>query len=336
MTLTADQYAQIAQGFDSVAADPLVPNEKRREFAKQAEWFHYLAAREKGGSSTAISEEACSESPRQSNRALLTTLWLTGAAIYLIATLLFSNAVGLFGDRDRPSQVAEVRLPVAPPLSVNEKATGASDPHVITAGERRHAIAPDQPPYEAPELIKPLPVTEKEEIASAGTSLPGNLAAPAGSPLPETFKVIKAAKVRNGPSSASKIIGTAAPGAELQVSRQENGWIQFVDPSSGNSGWIQADVVAIISSTEANRAMPAPPEVAPPQPRKSQAAKRKPSPSKTVRSAKTPLPKQERGYAGLPDDEEFSIERGSRRMGVLARRRMLRQGLMSPDFQPPQ
>jgi hypothetical protein len=46
-------------------------------------------------------------------------------------------------------------------------------------------------------------------------------------------------------------------------------------------------------------------------------------------------PHRGRVYADLPEDEEFLAEAPSRRMGFFARRRMLREGLMSPDFIPP-
>jgi hypothetical protein len=68
MTFTTDQYSQIARGYDKAAADPFVPKDKREEFAKKAEWFHYLSAREKETEAVAYggSEEASSERPRRS------------------------------------------------------------------------------------------------------------------------------------------------------------------------------------------------------------------------------------------------------------------------------
>ena len=43
MTFTADQYSQIAQGYEKAAADPLVASEKRADLAKKGEWFQFLA-----------------------------------------------------------------------------------------------------------------------------------------------------------------------------------------------------------------------------------------------------------------------------------------------------
>ena len=61
------------------------------------------------------------------------------------------------------------------------------------------------------------------------------------------------------------------------------------------------------------------------------AAKQKPPSANTAKPRSTP----DRRYAELPNDDEFLADRGGRRMGLLARRRMLREGLMSPGFLPP-
>ena len=57
-----------------------------------------------------------------------------------------------------------------------------------------------------------------------------------------------AATIRNGPTSAAKKIGTASAGAELHVKTREKDWVQFVDPSSGNTGWIRSSLLAAASA----------------------------------------------------------------------------------------
>jgi hypothetical protein len=151
MTLTAAQYAKIAQSYYRAAADPFVPYDKRKDYARAAEWFHYLSTRGKGRAAGAAPDELSSDRLRRSYGALLTLLWLIGAAVCLVGTLLFTNAVGLFEDRDRPNQVAEITLPVKrppQPTIIYEQAKAASDLQAVTP-ERRHAISPDQPAYEA-------------------------------------------------------------------------------------------------------------------------------------------------------------------------------------------
>ena len=83
---TPDQYAQIAKSYANAAEDPFVSEGKRQEFAQRAEWFHYLATRENGGLRPGPSPEVSAPPPRRSFTPFLTTLWLTGAGLYLIGT----------------------------------------------------------------------------------------------------------------------------------------------------------------------------------------------------------------------------------------------------------
>src|SRR5665648_283361 len=110
MTLTADQYFQVSQGYAKAAADPYVSREGREAFAHKAEWFDFLGRRQgetfrrtvgTGDGSLAAhllaGELDYAGQPRRSSRQLVTTLCLAGAALYLTGTLLFSNALNLFG-----------------------------------------------------------------------------------------------------------------------------------------------------------------------------------------------------------------------------------------------
>ena len=128
MTFTSDQYSQLAQGYDKAAADPLVAPERKAEFARKAEWFHFLARRGKmsprtGGAAESdfgplsrdvVIEPNSSAPSKRSIAPFLTTLWLTGAVLYLVNTLLFTNAINLFGDSDVETGVTEASRPVEP------------------------------------------------------------------------------------------------------------------------------------------------------------------------------------------------------------------------------
>jgi hypothetical protein len=318
---TPDQYTQIAKSYDGAASDPLVPEDKRQEFAKRAEWFHYLAARGTGNVASEHPGHDSSPPATSSVAPYLTTLWIMGAALYLISTLLFTNAIGLFSD-DNARQVSEVRPATNRELKtamVDEKANPA-----VLAPERPHAISPNQPSYEACEL-RPPKATEQKPSALPVTAEP-TTAAPPG-PEPEMLKVTEAATIRNGPSTTAKVIGKATPGAELQVQQQQNGWTQFGDPSSGKSGWIQSKSIA-----EA-----IPPTAANPPSRTALEEVPIPQQKKSVRKAKMTPPRSKLGqrFADLPADEDFFADRGTRRKGLLGKRRMLREGLMSPGFRPP-
>ena len=194
----------------------------------------------------------------------------------------------------------------------------------MSAGYRPHAISPDQPPYESPGLIVPSSLSPKEEAANLPSSQPVQKGGDAASA--EVLTVTVRANIRNGPSTSSKKIGTARAGAELRVRARKGEWVQFVDPSAGNTGWIQSSLLAEASVGEAvapDQRAKAPPVKA----AKSTLANQKPS-------APAQLSPRPRAYADLPTDEEFLPPR-KRGAGLLNRRRMLREGLMSPDFLPP-
>jgi hypothetical protein len=145
--------------------------------------------------------------------------------------------------------------------------------------------------------------------------------APATKRAPELFMVTSAATIRNGPSGSARKIGTATAGAKLEVQGRERDWVNFVDPASGNTGWIPSSLIAPASTDEASLAEPQPMKPA------------------SVKQTKTKLVKKNRNGVAkvtqLPPDADFlpSRRRGS---GLFSRRRMLREGLMSPDFRPPE
>ena len=346
MTLTTEQYAQIAQGYEKASADPLVPAERRFDLAKEADWFRFLAQREGAHRSnnehelTAPSSlDSAKRRSWQSLTPFLTTLCITGAAAYLVSTVLFTNAVNLFG-RDEPKTPApEIRQSVESVLkipSVTNTAEQANEQPMATS-ERRHAITPDQPLYESPPLFEPSSPLLKAPLAAPASSEPvPSTPSPAeelATPVPsepardvvevrpnEMLIVTSAATIRNGPSSAAKKIGTASAGAELHVKAREKDWVQFVDPSSGNTGWIQSSLLAAASAKGVDGL--AVPKAA------NKVAKKTPSPPPRISQRR-------RSYADLPSDEEFFPPR-KRGAVLLNRRRMLREGLLSPDFLPPE
>ena len=349
MTLTAEQYAQIAEGYEKASADPLVPAERRFDLAKEADWFRFLAQRE-GAHRPNNEHELTAPSSLdfepnsqgwswRSTAPFLTTLWITGAAVYLVSTVLFTNAVNLFGTDEPKTPPPEIRQSVESVLkvpSVTNTAEQANEQPMATS-ERRHAITPDQPLYESPPLFEPSSPLLKAPLAAPASSEPvpstpspaEELATPAPSEPArdvvevrpnEMLIVTSAATIRNGPSSAAKKIGTASAGAELHVKAREKDWVQFVDPSSGNTGWIQSSLLAAASAKGVDGL--AVPKAA------NKVAKKTPSPPSRISQRR-------RSYADLPSDEEFFPPR-KRGPVLLSRRRMLREGLLSPDFLPPE
>jgi hypothetical protein len=243
MTLTPDQYFQISQGYAKAAADPYVSRDGREAFAQKAKWLDFLGRRQGGAPPTAgtvgtgenslaarllAGELSYSEQPKRSRRLLVTTVYLSGAALYLTGTLLFSNALNLFGYSDVTSS------------SVEAKATGQDARQFRPAAEGSHPISPGQLSYLTPALAG-LPV-----------SLPKELSSP--SPPPEqvkelsTVEVLKVkanATIRSGPSTKATKIGVATPGTALKVKTREGNWVQFVNSSAHVGGWIHSSLVEL-------------------------------------------------------------------------------------------
>lgn len=245
MTLTADQYHQVSQGYALAAADPFIPPDRREAFAKKAEWLEFLGRREgrairsdgnayRVNSDLAVSplagELGDSEPPRRSMRPLVTTLWLTGAALSLIGTLLFTNALTLFGDSDRQEVASQLTLSLMPSPKVASVAAKATE-----QGKRQFQPTADRAPQEA--LSSPSPPPEPIEELVAG-------------PPPEVLKVTANARIRNGPSTSAQKIGTATLGTAIQVKAREGAWVQFVDASSGKMGWIHSSLVGRRAATQ--------------------------------------------------------------------------------------
>jgi uncharacterized protein YgiM (DUF1202 family) len=331
MTFTADQYSQIAEGYEKAAADPMVASEKRAALVRKAEWFRFLAGHEAHRSSGGDRSAPTCRDPEPAFQGswrmapFLTTLWATGAAVYLVGTVLFTNAVNLFGAQELKTPVPEIMQsiesgPKVTSVEVDNKVAQAY-PRPTVIPERPHAISPDEPTYESPALTAPPPARPRE-VAGPASSEPAQKVSEVEPP--EIFIVTAEATIRNGPSKSSKKIGIAIAGAKLRVKAREKDWVQFVDPSSGNTGWIQSAILASASESEAHSlASPEVPTTPPNKAAKPKLAKKKPTAAKRPSS-----------YADLPADEEF-IPARRRGPGLLDRRRMLGDGLMSPGFLPP-
>ena len=101
MTLTPDQYDEMAQRFEEAAVDPLVRAEGREEFAKKAQWFHFLAQRgreaDRDNGHPTHQGNAVNLDPLPKQRGslapFLATLWISGAALYFVSTFMFANAI---------------------------------------------------------------------------------------------------------------------------------------------------------------------------------------------------------------------------------------------------
>ena len=254
----------------------------------------------------------------------LTILWVTGAAVYLFGTVLFTNAVNLFGTEEPDTSLPEIGQPVeSVPKVVSMEGNNAEQPNaqnmVNPKGGRPYRQT--NPLMNRRPLRHHSPHCLRKQLASAATSEPVQEVVAVESA--EVFIVTAAASIRNGPSTSAKKIGTATAGAELQVKEREKDWVHFVDPSSGNTGWVQASLLKKPAPTSEAKILAVPQTVEPASVKpakvklaKAKLAKKQPVPAKATRQPRT--------YVGLPPDEEFLPPR-RRGPGLLSRRRMLRE-----------
>ena len=258
MTLTADQYFQIAQGYAKAAADPFVPPPSKEAFANKAEWFDFLARRERRALHSDAS--ACGHSDMNARRLAssmnysgrpersmsdVTTRWLTGAALCLVAMLVLTDALNQFvGGDDRPEVASPSKV-----ASIDGKPTQESGQPPTAA--RPHNL-PGQPAYQATAFTVRPPLVQQEEF-SAPSPLPEPIDDPTEAQSDEVLKVTKNATLRAGPSTRAWKIGIATLGKALHVKARERNWVQFLDPLSGQIGWIHSSLVrpASRSSTAA-------------------------------------------------------------------------------------
>ena len=181
MTFTADQYSQIAEGYEKAAADPMLASEKRAALVRKVEWFRFLARHEAHRLSGGDRSAPTCPDPEPAFRGawrmapFLTTLCATGAVVYLVGTVLFTNAVNLFGAHELKTPVPELMQSIKSGPKVtsvegdNKVAQAYPQPTVLP--ERPHAISPDEPAYESPALTAPPPARPRE-LAGPASSEP--------------------------------------------------------------------------------------------------------------------------------------------------------------------
>jgi SH3 domain-containing protein len=352
MTLTPEQYREIADGYERAAIDPSVSPEGKEKFAKKAEWFRFLAEqqrerfpelnRETAAPDYSFFERDRSDVPRpRSFKPILTTLWLVGAVVYFVATLLLSQAVNLSGSDGHPTptalpvsgkhqeEVLEARVPVAQTNMKQKDETAGVQQPMTSSDTGKHAISLNEPATGS-QTVTSSSSTSRAPNAVASV---GDVQETSANRTDEILVVTTPAIIRSAPSETAQKIGTATPGAQLQVIERENEWLHFRDPSSGNMGWLQSSLVAApggVNLTEADDSSVTTPTATSPK------MKRKPKTGAQnfLRAKKPPVP-HARNFAGLPPDEEF-LPRRMPNPGFFNRRRMLREGLMSPGFVPPQ
>ena len=246
MTLTADQYFQISQGYAQAAADPYVSREGREAFAHKAEWFIFLGGGKEG---------------RSVRRELLVGATVLPQLAFWLANLAIQNSRDDQGDRSllrfaSParrstslahccSRMLSICLDIAKGRSreCQRRSQGnwRRERQFRPPAERALPISPGQLSYETPALSgQPAPLPE---VLSSPSPPPERVEELAAVQPVEVLRARANAIIRNGPSTKAKKIGAVTPGTALQVKAREGGWVQFVNSSSGVEGWIHSSLV---------------------------------------------------------------------------------------------
>jgi Bacterial SH3 domain len=229
---------------------------------------------------------------------LLIALCMIGGTWFLVSTYLKTN------ENDNRPLVTEK---VSAPTLVEQNKPDPDQLQAINpaAGQSRHAIVPDRPPA----LV----------ARSESPSQPEKNSPPEIGPTPGDHLQVKSeASVRSGPSDSAQVIGTAHPGAKLQVHSRDAEWVQFVDPATKYTGWLS---LAVLDPADDGVEVP----VTVPKTLKKPSRPAKPAKTRNAQQ-KSQKAQHKRirppsGYAELPRDQEFGPPRRRERFGFVLRRR---------------
>jgi Bacterial SH3 domain len=169
-------------------------------------------------------------------------LWVIGVLMCVISILLFTSPIDVFDRDDQPKTTSQNVAPAneAARLAPTEIAPQQPDqldvPHLDSPAQNSpHAIAPD---VEPPAAVAS-PATETKSSATADPIEAPSTAAPRD----EFATITTTVTIRNGPSASADVIGRAHAGARARVASRDSGWSQIVDPASGNTGWVESNVL---------------------------------------------------------------------------------------------
>ncbi|MGH6735987.1 MAG: SH3 domain-containing protein [Methyloceanibacter sp.] len=173
---------------------------------------------------------------------LLLSLWLAGAAIYGVITLVGAYAIigwpsgksemGVVEAEPKGSGASTAQRPGKAPDRVTSKT------RLTTQGtvDRYRAALPDEDDAAAPPLPPGVAFLDRSSLAE-GVGATRGTAVPAQQSAGEWARVSrKGANVRSGPSSRAPRLATFKPRAEVRVLSREGKWMKVTDGSE--TGWI--------------------------------------------------------------------------------------------------
>ena len=236
---------------------------------------------------------------------LLIALCMIGGTWFLVSTHLKTNENG-----NRPLVTEKVSAQTL--VAQNKPDFDQLQPIDPAAAQSGHAIVPDRPPAL---------VARSESLSQPAQSSPSQIGPTPG----DRLQVKSEARIRSGPSDSAEVIGTAHPGAKLQVHSRDADWVQFVDPATKYTGWLS---LAVLDPADDGVEVPVTvPKTLEKPSSPTKAAKSRNAQQKPQKAQRRPLTtaqhksvRSSRGYAELPRDQEFGPPR-RRVFGSFLRRR---------------
>jgi len=184
------------------------------------------------------------------------SLWLLGAALYSVNTLLFFNAVDVFSGGDKTPALTSRNIPSG--AAASSPTAEAARPAVST-GTAARDVTPriDVQPGVAG-LDAGLPPAGAIGPATGPSANAGEAAGARGDveqqpPLEtaeavaekdrrtgEWMQVVSGVNMRAGPSTANPVITVQRRGTALEVLARDGAWIEVRNPDTGETGWVYA------------------------------------------------------------------------------------------------
>ena len=160
-------------------------------------------------------------------------LWVIGVLMCVISILLFTSPIDVF---DRDDQPKPTKLSQALQSSPTKEAARLAPTEIAPQQpDQLDVLHLDSPAQNSPHAIAP-------DVEPSATADP--IEAPStAAPTDEFATITTTVTIRNGPSASADVIGRAHAGARARVASHDSGWSQIVDPASGNTGWVESNVL---------------------------------------------------------------------------------------------
>ena len=177
-------------------------------------------------------------------------LWLAGAAVFAISTLILVNTLSPRIGGEFASQLHKQSAPDTASQPHVSSPAPPSDPQALTPAppppaQAVHAIEPEatadqssEGQFQPSQKPQPLSTLTSGQFAESNSEQPNQVISEADNEDMQWVKTSLAAKAHSGPSVSSPILTYYPLGTELRMTSRQNGWVQIIDPATSQQGWI--------------------------------------------------------------------------------------------------